>query len=396
MDKHEIFNFVQKDAFLISVGFITKRETLKVADKMETANRIAVDLYKGILDYMKEVVAEPSTPAPTPIPPTTTEAPFTQVSPSQPSLPKLQEPSQPSLPPLQKAEPAPALKPIQTQPSLPALPTPTGPALKPLTTLPSPPTPAPTAVPMKTTFDPAEDIEAPLLNPVDGMPDQTWLFGEVWGNWPLKKGLSFNVPSGTSIRAVADGEIVAADDSGKFGLMSSYPNYVVIKHDEQIGGKEVYTLYARINGMKAKKGGKVKAGDIIGGTGAPYSETENRDTEFEFEVRVGGPTQDYVKNPELFIKPASSNTGCIVGRLEDRNGNPMRAERITGAEKPSRFAPYTFSMTYSEGVTGTDKWNENFVISDVLPGEHIISTPYGTKKAIVKAGMVTFIEWKLR
>ena len=124
----------------------------------------------------------------------------------------------------------------------------------------------------------------------------------------------------------------------------------------------------------------------------PYSQAETRDTEFEFEVRVGGQSQDFVQNPELFIPLSSSNYGCIVGRLSDSTNRLVSSIQIDGATKSDDFAPYQFSLTYGAGVNPTEKWNENFAICDVLLGEHVLSAGDVSEKVLIKPGMVTYIE----
>ncbi|MCD6384945.1 N-acetylmuramoyl-L-alanine amidase [Candidatus Sumerlaeota bacterium] len=384
-DKLEIFKYLNTPAVVLSVGFLTNKKFRRFEEKLEHNHNIALSIFKGILNFyerQKVIVMPPATPTPQPtlqgLPPlfpirTPTETPIAKITPvSTPALP-VRTPIATTLKPLR-------LTPVPTPAPLTALtPTPVTP-LRPIKEIVSKPT-APFA--------------PPFLNPVDGYIDQTWLYGEKWGNWPLKYGISFNVDPGTTVKAIADGEVLEADDSGNPGLLSPYPNYVLIKHNDKINNKEVYSLYAQLASITVKKGDKVQAGDKIGTTGEPFASSNNRSTEFEFEIRIGGPTQEYVQNPELFIKHIGEPTGCIIGRIVDANNNPIPGLRITGVTKPLYCAPYSFSMTYGEGVNSTERWNENFAICDVYPGEYVLNAQSATKKVVVEPNMVTVVIWTI-
>lgn len=389
-DRLEIFKYLNTPSVVLSVGFITNKKFRRFQEKLKHNHEVALSIFKGILAYYKE---KKTIMVPTAIP-----------SPQPTSLPEL-PPLFPTKPP--EETPVPGLKPL-SPPALPA-PTPVVSILKPIPLTPIPtPTPMPAtpsvtpAIPLQPIEEivvkPTEPFKPPFLSPVDGYIDQTWLYGEKWGNWPLKYGISFDVPAGTTVKAVADGEVIDTNSSGRPTLLSRYPNYVLIKHTDKINNKDVYSLYARLSTITVAKGDKVKAGDKIGTTGEPFSSSNDRSTEFEFEIRIGGQTIEYVQNPELFIHHFGSElTGCIIGRIVDVNGNPLSGLRITGATKPEYYSIYRFSMTYGEGVNSTEKWNENFAICDVLPGEYelTIQSLSANKKVQVEPNMITFVLWTI-
>ncbi|WP_407396869.1 M23 family metallopeptidase [Treponema sp.] len=73
----------------------------------------------------------------------------------------------------------------------------------------------------------------------------------------LHLGIDYGVPTGTEVRSAADGKVVMAEDRISTGWS------VVIEH---LPG--LYTLYYHMNEMKVKEGDTVKAGSLIGYSGA--------------------------------------------------------------------------------------------------------------------------------
>ncbi len=399
--KRPLFDYVVSPAVIISVGFITNKKCRKAADDLEENHRIAIALFKAILDMEQKKerieIGEPTpvlkpikVPTPTP---SLYESPFELEAPEPAPQETVLPPSLPGLKPIRPAEP---IRPLPESPLLLPEATPPTPVLKPLTEI-ATPTPFTPVVPLETKVEirdePSEEFIPPFLNPVNGHIDQTWLYGESWGEWPVKKGISFRVDSGTPVCAVANGKVIEADDSGKAGSLSSYPNYVLIEHDEKLNGDNVYTLYAQLASIKVAKGDQVEAGDEIGVTGASYADAQSRDNELEFEVRIGGETGDFVRNPELYIEHVGDSVGYILGHIAEPDGDPIPGLRLTGVSKPDYCQSYQFSMTYGKGVNSTDAWNENFAICDVIPGTYGLTTIYGLREIVVKPGMITFVDW---
>ena len=93
-----------------------------------------------------------------------------------------------------------------------------------------------------------------------------------------------NVP----VYAADDGVVYSTKDNDKSG--KSWGNYVKIKHNDG-----TYTLYAHLkDGIKVKKGQKVKQGDQIGNMG---NTGDSKGNHVHYEVYVGGPDTKYRKNP---------------------------------------------------------------------------------------------------
>ena len=128
-------------------------------------------------------------------------------------------------------------------------------------------------------FDPAgASAKKPLMKtPIDGA-RLTSGFGmrrhPVLGYNKMHKGIDFAAPKGTPIYAAGDGVV------SKAGKFSSYGNYVRIRHR---AGLE--TAYAHMSRIKAKAGGRVKQGEVIG-----YVGTTGRSTgpHLHYEIMMAG------------------------------------------------------------------------------------------------------------
>jgi len=265
----------------------------------------------------------------------------------------------------------------------------------PITTPVAPPAPEP-VVPAPGAIGPTKRFSPSWLSPVDGRIDQSWIYGESYGDLPVKRGLSFIVQAQTPVVAVADGQVIVEDISGTPSPISAYKNSVIIQHDEMLDGQPVYALYGQLMEVSTSTGQHVRQGEEIGKTGIPFATAElGRDTEFEFEIRLGENSQADVVNPELFIQHTSTGTGMIIGRIVDDSGHALPLVRIDGAKKPDDYLHYEFSMTYGEGTNSSPQWEENFMIGDMVAGSYTLTTQHGTKDIIVEPGMVTFVEWEV-
>lgn len=86
-------------------------------------------------------------------------------------------------------------------------------------------------------------------------------------------GVDFPVPTGTSVRAVAPGEVVSAGWAGAYGYQ------VVVRHGD---GK--YSQYAHLSALTVRDGQKVGGGQRIGRSGSTGNSTGPH---LHFEVRTG-------------------------------------------------------------------------------------------------------------
>ena len=107
-------------------------------------------------------------------------------------------------------------------------------------------------------------------------------FGSRWGS--THKGLDYGAPTGTSIKAAAEGTVTFSGwNSGGYGYL------VIISH-----GNGVQTYYGHCSELDCKVGDYVYAGDVIakvGNTGDSYG------SHLHFEIRIN----DVAYNPEYYV-----------------------------------------------------------------------------------------------
>ncbi|WP_282692649.1 transglycosylase family protein [Streptomyces sp. CC208A] len=99
-----------------------------------------------------------------------------------------------------------------------------------------------------------------------GKPGSSWSSG-------YHTGVDFPVPTGTTVKAVADGKIVSAGWGGAYGYQ------IVVRHDD---GR--YSQYAHLSAVSVREGQRVSGGQRIGRSGSTGNSTGPH---LHFEVRTG-------------------------------------------------------------------------------------------------------------
>ncbi|MEU3609562.1 peptidoglycan DD-metalloendopeptidase family protein [Streptomyces sp. NPDC035033] len=99
-----------------------------------------------------------------------------------------------------------------------------------------------------------------------GKPGSSWSSG-------YHTGVDFPVPTGTTVKAVADGRIVSAGWGGAYGYQ------IVVRHDD---GR--YSQYAHLSALSVREGQRVSGGQRIGRSG---STGNSSGPHLHFEVRTG-------------------------------------------------------------------------------------------------------------
>lgn len=129
-------------------------------------------------------------------------------------------------------------------------------------------------------------------------------------------GIDIGAPSGTPIRAAADGAVAYND------TLAGYGHLLILRHPDQL-----YTAYAHNARNVVKVGKSVKQGEIIAYVGATGRASGPH---LHFEVRHG----QQARNP-LFFLPVNS---AEVAQLKEESGKTMggTAER---AARPSKHPP---------------------------------------------------------
>jgi hypothetical protein len=241
-------------------------------------------------------------------------------------------------------------------------------------------------------------VQRPITD-TGGVINQTYLWAE-----DGHRGVDFSYGLGTDVHAVASGTVVDLEESLQNGEDDSdWGNFVLIRHDQfhydrTYGASgtlaHVYSMYLHLsrNSVRVAEGNHVNAGDWIAevdDTGAhssghhlhlqlvlhPYPDKTLDPFTLDSENRS--------RNPELWLAPfnyGDDQTGTIIGRISDSNGNPVANLQIHGFEKPSAAGGtvYEWSQTYSYDWANPDDIRaDNFGTTDVAPGTyHIVAKHY--------------------
>ena len=144
-------------------------------------------------------------------------------------------------------------------------------------------------------------VAVPSIAPVQGFRLSS-TYGErehpVLGGTRMHKGLDLAVPSGTPVRAPADGVVEKAS------WFSSYGNFIEIAH-----GGNMETRYGHLSAYNVVEGQHVHKGDVIG-----YVGTTGRSTgpHLHYEVRISGEAVDptpYMQMGQLTLVASDATAG---------------------------------------------------------------------------------------
>ena len=184
----------------------------------------------------------------------------------------------------------------------------------------------------------------------------------------IHHGIDFPNPTGTTIVAVASGIVIHAGvlPSPRNGV-NYYGNTVVIQHDFQWQGRDVFTLYAHTLELFVQEGDHVEQGQLIAGVGRSGEVT---DSHLHFEVRVGTNNYNDARNPALWLAPYEG-WGTLAGRLVDLRGRliPGASIVLQPINVPTEVRK---QQTYASVMKSDPVWRENFAIGDLLAGEYLL------------------------
>lgn len=137
-----------------------------------------------------------------------------------------------------------------------------------------------------------------MIYPCPAYTTITCAFGAYYGH----SGCDFATGGKVNQRIVAAESgtvIISTDLKNDDGTYRSYGRYIVIRHDKtNSSGKTVYTLYAHNNSRVVSEGEYVQKGQLIAYSGSTGNSTGPH---LHFEVRVGGTSQAYAVDPELYL-----------------------------------------------------------------------------------------------
>lgn len=209
----------------------------------------------------------------------------------------------------------------------------------------------------------------------------------------VHRGLDFPNPEGTPILAASSGTVVHASPlpSRQDGFLY-YGNAIIIHHDWQWRGKDVYTLYAHTMEMLVKEGDYVQQGQVIAGVGQTGYVSGPH---LHLEVRIGENSFMHTYNPALWIAPYEGH-GTLAGRFVDRLGKYIYAAwvgvRPLDVEAPRR-GQYTYRLP---DLNPDDVWRENFVVADLPAGRYEVILDGGGRRYVhtveIFPGRTSFLE----
>lgn len=217
----------------------------------------------------------------------------------------------------------------------------------------------------------------PVLRADNPHLDQTYTYGSTMGgNFQQHQGVEFNVPEGTPIHAIGDGEVAFAGEAEAGALT------VVIRHDEPIEGQTVWSTYFHNSELLVETGQRVAERDPIaraGNTGRATNDhlhleihTTPADADPSVVVSPEERYPPFTRNPQLWIDPLPG-TGVIAGRVFDGSGNPMPGARVYGVTKPEPTeTPFSFAETYEDRANPDPVFGEHFAIGDVPAGVYVL------------------------
>jgi murein DD-endopeptidase MepM/ murein hydrolase activator NlpD len=239
---------------------------------------------------------------------------------------------------------------------------------------------------------PVPDEERYLTN-------QAYPYGsDAGGRYLLHNGVDGTQTLGTPVLAVADGTMVTAqaDTNELYGWRCDwYGQVVVLEIDQQWQGQPVYVLYGHIQNIQVEAGQRVVAGDQVAEIGSGGVALV---AHLHLEVRVGTNEFGATRNPILWLKPGEMR-GVIVGRLVDPDGRPWQGVALGllgGSEEVENRNTWSYLGDPQNLMNPDEGWAENFLFSDVRPGEYQIYTKLQDVEyrapVTVRAGEVSTVE----
>ncbi len=189
----------------------------------------------------------------------------------------------------------------------------------------------------------------------------------------IHHGLDFPNEPGTPVLAASSGTVIHAGPlpSPRNGV-NYYGNTVIIKHDWQWLGQDVYTLYAHTLELFVDVGDYVVQGQLLAGVG---SSGEVSGPHLHLEVRVGNNTYGDTRNPALWLAPFEGH-GTLAGRFVDRRGRMIPGASVEVRPVDVETA-VRLQRTYDLSVRSDDVWRENFVVPDLPAGKYILLVGIG-------------------
>lgn len=218
------------------------------------------------------------------------------------------------------------------------------------------------------------------------------------GRLLLHNGIDIAEELGTDVIAVEDGTIVVAqsDVEAWYGWRCDwYGHLVVLELEQTWQDQPIYVLYGHVLNLKVAAGERVSRGQPLAEIGVGGAATNPH---LHLEVRVGQNAFGSTRNPMLWIDPGATR-GVIAGRLVDPKGRPWQGVplALAGKDDPNqRSSTWSYLGDPQQLMNPDEGWAENFVFSDIRPGEYDIYTQIQgidyKQRVTVAAGELSVVE----
>jgi murein DD-endopeptidase MepM/ murein hydrolase activator NlpD len=218
------------------------------------------------------------------------------------------------------------------------------------------------------------------------------------GRLLLHNGVDIAEDLGTPVLAVADGTVIVAqsDLNSWYGWRCDwYGHLVVIELDQKWLDQPVFVLYGHILNLKVEAGDRVVREQPLAEIGIGGAATNPH---LHLEVRIGENEFSATRNPMLWIDPGPTR-GVIVGRLVDPQGRPWQGVPLALVDREGtegNASTWSYLGDPQQLMNPDEGWAENFVFSDIQPGEYDIYTSIQgfdyRQPVTVKAGEVVVVE----
>lgn len=256
--------------------------------------------------------------------------------------------------------------------------------------------------PLTTWFD------RPIAPTENNQIDQTYRYGSTMGgNFQQHQGVEFNNGDGTPVHAIDGGLIVYAGRAEAGALtVSILHDSLVVRGPDTL---RIFSVYYHNSALDVKVGDHVARGQQISRVGNTGRATNDHlhlevhaapDTTVKAVVDSLNRYPAYTTNPELWIAPLPG-TGIVAGLVRTRAGAPVKQARVYGLAKDEpRETPYAFAETYGDRAHSHPLYQEDFAVSDVMPGEYTVAVEIEgqtvRQKVRVEAGKVSWVELRER
>lgn len=238
-------------------------------------------------------------------------------------------------------------------------------------------------------------------------PDRTYLYGTTGhGEYEVHHGEEFVNPLGTPVIAVGDATVVVAgpDALPQCGAGGNeicgrkpdyYGNVIILKLDTKYNGQAVYVAYGHVRAYFVKPGQHVRQGEQIGEVG---QEGLAIGPHVHIETRLGANSYAATRNSILWMRPLPG-TGALAGRLQDKQGNPIRAATIL-IYAEDEFGTYigdteTYQRDEYPPVHSDDVLGENWAFPDLPAGNYVVRAYVGgltyARRVTIEPGKLSFL-----